>query len=254
MDPLKPSDYSDALDDWHAFKPNLKGYIPPQSLSLWDGFNDVESQIREFASTDYMRDNDTPFIALSVTEAFPATRITIRDLTFAIPMSPRDIDFLADHLGSTDASRLSVSGAAVRILGDPPDRPSKQPSPREGSHSLSTAARDSTHVVTVFVLLPTFTESVDIHVHATHATDTSSVKFPNDLSQSVGAVGVYAGISDARMDLIGSGEVLCLTYHTRNLDSLLGLMDFFVPKHRLQTGLAFRPYRECFPKISLFGF
>jgi hypothetical protein len=34
MDPLKYSDLR-AIDDWAAFKPDMKGYIAPQELALW---------------------------------------------------------------------------------------------------------------------------------------------------------------------------------------------------------------------------
>lgn len=60
-----------------------------------------------------MRDNDAPFIALSVAKTFPATRLIIRDEKFAVPISPRDGKFLATHLGNGSASRHTVAAAEV---------------------------------------------------------------------------------------------------------------------------------------------
>jgi hypothetical protein len=136
MDPLKPSDLG-AAKDWDAFQPDMRGYISPQQLDLWTSCRDVEvhmsatepralesstdhrvlqDQIRQFTSTDYMRDNDAPFLALSVAKGFPATRLAIRGETFAVPISPRDIAFLATHLGGAGASRHTVSEVEVRIV------------------------------------------------------------------------------------------------------------------------------------------
>jgi hypothetical protein len=62
-----------------------------------------------------MRDPDAPFVALSVAQDFPATRLTIRGETFAIPISPRDMAFLVTHLGNGNASRHAVSAADVCV-------------------------------------------------------------------------------------------------------------------------------------------
>jgi hypothetical protein len=63
-----------------------------------------------------MRDNDAPFLALSVAKGFPATLLAIRGETFTVPISPRDIAFLATHLGGAGASRHAVSEVEVRIV------------------------------------------------------------------------------------------------------------------------------------------
>ncbi|KAJ6535018.1 hypothetical protein B0H19DRAFT_1080424 [Mycena capillaripes] len=114
MDPLKPSDLG-ITEDWNAFQPDMKGYIPPQGCDLWPDCEDIEAQMKEFTKTKYMRDNNTPFLAMSVANSFPATRLTIRGETFIVPLSPWDMAFLATHLGNADAARHVVSGEEVGI-------------------------------------------------------------------------------------------------------------------------------------------
>ncbi|KAK7055849.1 hypothetical protein R3P38DRAFT_2849269 [Favolaschia claudopus] len=46
MDPLKPYALA-AVEDWNAFEPDAKGYIPPQELQLWPGCISIEDQLRK---------------------------------------------------------------------------------------------------------------------------------------------------------------------------------------------------------------
>ncbi|KAF8136812.1 hypothetical protein K438DRAFT_1996895 [Mycena galopus ATCC 62051] len=78
--------------------------MDPLKLDLWPDCDNVEIQLREFPSTDCMRDNDAPFLASSVSPGFPTTRLTICDEAFAVPVSPRDMAFLATHLGNDNKS------------------------------------------------------------------------------------------------------------------------------------------------------
>ncbi|KAJ7875626.1 hypothetical protein B0H13DRAFT_2668862 [Mycena leptocephala] len=237
MDPLKYSDMR-AIDNWAAFKPDMKGYIAPQELSLWPDCETIRSQIRKFTRPQYMRDNDAPFIALSVAKTFPATRLIIRDEKFAVPISPRDGKFLATHLGNGSASRHTVAAAEVNIGGDA-TRSSISESLfdalrllkvvkgdggreitletldlfRAGPHHLSTAPKNKNHFATIFVILPTFSDSADVRLCATHESISSAVQLPKDCSQSASAIGVYAGVSDARIEVGTGGELICLTYH-----------------------------------------
>ncbi|KAJ7213727.1 hypothetical protein B0H12DRAFT_1079267 [Mycena haematopus] len=84
---------------------------------------------------------------------------------------------------------------------------------KTGSHCLQTTANDESHYATIFLLLPTFTDSADICVRATHDSVVSQVKLPKDLSETACAVGVYAGVSNAHIEVGAGGEVICLTYH-----------------------------------------
>ncbi|KAJ7137106.1 hypothetical protein C8R44DRAFT_869184 [Mycena epipterygia] len=221
MDPLKYSDML-AIEDWDAFKPNEKGYLAPQELALWPDCEGIKA----------------PFLALSVAKGFPATRLTIRDETFAIPISPRDVTFLSTHLGNDSASRYTVAAVEVQILGDA-SRSSISKSLfdglrqlkivegdggrevmlgtldlfKAGSHQLSTAAKGKNHFTIIFVILPIFADSADIRVYATHESITNDVRLPKDCSQSVSAIGMYAGVSDARIEVGTCGEIICLTYH-----------------------------------------
>ncbi|KAJ7840926.1 hypothetical protein B0H14DRAFT_3869336 [Mycena olivaceomarginata] len=222
MDPLKPSDLG-ITEDWNAFKPDMKGYIPPQGYDLWPDCEDIEDQMKEFTRTKYMRDNNTPFLAMSVANSFPATRLTIRGETFIVLLSPRDMVFLATHLGNADASRHVVSGEEVGISGNASRSfirkthndvlhkfkifsPARYGGVKlqttlvaldilaNGSHQLATAAKDDNHLTTIFVILPLFTDSAEI------------------MKVSL-AIGVFAGISDARVHVAGARNVICLTYH-----------------------------------------
>ncbi|KAJ7054687.1 hypothetical protein C8F01DRAFT_1162572 [Mycena amicta] len=236
MDPPKLSNLS-AIENWSSFEPDMKGYLPPQNIAIWPDCKGVKSQLRHFTSTDYMRDNDAPFIASSTSKGFPATRVVICDETFAIPMSSRDFAFLASRLEDPNASRHAVPAANFKILGDKAKEfiSSNEYSIlrklktygecdeeatlerldllKAGSHNLETAAKDNNHYATIFVILPTFTDSTVVSVRATHASVVSEVSLPKPLSESISAVGIYAGISNASIEVSGVGEVLCLTYH-----------------------------------------
>lgn len=64
-----------------------------------------------------------------------------------------------------------------------------------------TAAKDTNHFATIFVILPTFNDSADIRVYATHGAVSSDVHLPKDLSESVSAIGVYAGVAGACIEV-----------------------------------------------------
>ncbi|KAJ7638071.1 hypothetical protein B0H17DRAFT_1149277 [Mycena rosella] len=276
MDPLKYWDMR-AIDDWNAFKPDMKGYIPPQELGLWPDCDSIEvsanslptpkRQLINFTHLDYMRDNDAPFLALSVVERFPATRLTVRGETFAAPISPRDMKFLFTHLGNDRASEHTVAAAEAKILGDASRSSISQghsavlrtlrvragDGDREttlealsvfkaGIHQLLTASRDSNHFATIFVILPIFVDSADIRVYATHENITSDVRLPKDLSQSVSAIGVYAGISDAHIEVGTGAEVVCLIYHECVVPEA---EPWFVPRLEYLSG-ALPPLRDAF--------
>lgn len=76
-----------------------------------------------------------------------------------------------------------------------------------------TAVKDNRHFATIFVILPLFADSADIRVFAKHGTVVSDVQLPKDLSQSASAIGLYAGVSDARIEVGTGGEVICLSYY-----------------------------------------
>ncbi|KAJ6535017.1 hypothetical protein B0H19DRAFT_1271681 [Mycena capillaripes] len=111
-----------------------------------------------------------------------------------------------------------------------------------GSHQLATAAKDDNHLTTIFVILPLFTDFAEISVQAIHQTATSTMKLPGDLSQSVTAIGVFAGISDARVHVAGAGNVICLTYYMYVVASS---GPFLVPELQYLSG-ALPPLRDAF--------
>ncbi|KAJ7153052.1 hypothetical protein C8R43DRAFT_452509 [Mycena crocata] len=237
MDPLKLPNLH-ITGNWSTFQPDMKGYIPPQELKLHAICDDIEDQIRQATSTDYMRDNDAPFIASSVVQSFPAAILKIRDETFTAPLSSREGAFLATYLGNAHASKQTVPGKEVKILTDTCDMAiSKQLSNvlaklealtseiatekslvslevfKAGCHQLSAAPANPAHFATIFVFLPSSTGSAKIRLHATHENVASKVEVPEDISQSVNAIGMYTGVSDARMEFGIGGEVICLVYH-----------------------------------------
>ncbi|KAF7363179.1 hypothetical protein MVEN_00670500 [Mycena venus] len=109
----------DALDlsataDWNASESDMRDCAP-----LWPNCDDIEDQIGKFSSTNYMRDNMAPLLAVS-THSFPCparakqrnpsaptTRLTVRGEGFAVP---GDIEALTAHLGDSRVSRHTVSG------------------------------------------------------------------------------------------------------------------------------------------------
>ncbi|KAJ7279011.1 hypothetical protein C8J57DRAFT_1305278 [Mycena rebaudengoi] len=236
MDPLKVSELH-LTEDWDKFEAGTKGYIPPQPLALWPDCRDIEHQIREYTSTAYMRDNGAPFIALSVVQDFPTTRLTIRNEVFTPPLPSREMTFLAAHLGDAHASRLAMAGSEVNLhktcsmfisdvvtydvlrklkatFGNWTRRETLVALDvfKAGSHELVTAPKDCNHVVSIFVILPSLV-AANIEVHASYETVHSDVTLPQDITQSVSAIGMYTGVSDARIEVDVGGEVICLTYH-----------------------------------------
>ncbi|KAJ7279013.1 hypothetical protein C8J57DRAFT_1305282 [Mycena rebaudengoi] len=236
MDPLKVSELHLA-EDWDKFEAGSKGYIPPQSLALWPDCRDIEHQIREYTGTDYLRDNGAPFIALSVLQGVPTASLTIRNEVFTPPLPSRETTFLAAHLGDAHASRLSVAGSEVNLhktcsmfissivtydvlrklkatFGNWTRREMLVALDvfKAGSHELVTTPRDRNHVFSIFVILPSLVVA-NIHVSASHETVHSDVTLPQDITQSVSAIGMYTGVSDARIEVDVGGEVICLTYH-----------------------------------------
>ncbi|KAJ7459625.1 hypothetical protein B0H11DRAFT_2286324 [Mycena galericulata] len=238
MDPLKLADLL-LTEDWNLFQPNMKGYIPPQQLQLRSGFEDFESQIREFVDPSYMRGNTVPFLALSVKQPFPTTSLTIRGETFVVPLSAREMSYLTGTvLGDAHASKNTAPGTQLESISDAGQKTIVEAVGlalrkidafwgglrterklatidvfKAGSHELSTAPTNEDHIATVLVILPSLSTPADIRVQATHAAVTSEVRLPPDLWQTVSAIGTYTGVSDGRIDISAGGEVLCLTYH-----------------------------------------
>ncbi|KAJ7213223.1 hypothetical protein B0H12DRAFT_1242327 [Mycena haematopus] len=225
MDPLKLSALAD-VEDWSTFKPDMKGFISPQKMDLWPGCDDIQDQLRQFTSTDFMRDNNAPFLALSVSKEFPATRLVICEETFAVPVSSRDMAFLATHLGNRTGSRHAVLATKVSVLSDAARSLIWSTNHtvlenlktmegngghdiafvgldifKAGSHCLQTTVNDEDHYATIFLVLPTFTDSVDICVRAMHDSVVNHVELPKDLSKTACAVGVYAGVSNAHIEV-----------------------------------------------------
>ncbi|KAF7335558.1 hypothetical protein MVEN_02209800 [Mycena venus] len=263
MDPLKLSALA-ATKDLSAIKTDKKGYISPQELPFWWDCRDIESQFNNFTRVDFMRDNPAPFFASSVSKEFPITRLNIYGETVVVPLSPRDVAFFAG-----DASRHAVSAPEVVILGQgAKESISRTISAvmgslkvtdkrdggqtlalagldifRGGSHKLSTVAKNINHYATIFVILPTFTESTDIRVLATHDAVVEKVRLPEDLSQSVCAVGMFIGVSDARIEVGAGGEIICLTYHASGDPSRVE--PFVFPTLENLSG-ALPPLRDAF--------
>ncbi|KAJ7804526.1 hypothetical protein B0H14DRAFT_3486107 [Mycena olivaceomarginata] len=234
MDPLNYWDLrSDlrAIDDWNVFKPDMKGYISPQELGLWPGCDSIEvCKLINSTPLDYMRDNDAPFLASSC----PSISRSI------VPLSLRWQQQRQKILG--DAGRLSISesyySAVLRMLkvGDGDGRQKLEALSvfKAGIHQLPTVARDNNHFAAVFVILPTFVDSADIRVYATHENITSG--------QRVSAIGVYAGVSDAPIE-VGTGvEVICLIHHECVVSEA---EPWFVPRLEYLSG-ALPPLRDAF--------
>ncbi|KAJ7168908.1 hypothetical protein C8R46DRAFT_1191544 [Mycena filopes] len=240
MDPLKCSDLT-LLENWGAFQPDMKGYLPPQELALWPAYTDIESQIRGFVQDDYIRDNDTPFLTSSVGDRMPTTRLTIRGETFTVPVSHREMAFLSQHLGNAAETRLTVSANEVQIVSDEDQRMGPRFAGsvasvirklkmdgdfrsertlavlevfKAGSHEMSTTPVNDDHIATTFMILPaTFTNPADIRFQAKHDI-VRDVQLPADITQTASAIGVYTGVSDARLEVGAGCEIICLTYHT----------------------------------------
>ncbi|KAJ6477678.1 hypothetical protein C8R45DRAFT_1157581 [Mycena sanguinolenta] len=277
MEPLKLSALPD-VEDWGTFKLDMKGFIPPQKMDLWPGCANIQDQLRHFTSSDFVRDNDAPFIALSVSKKFPTTRLTICEETFAVPVSSRDMAFLATHLGNGAGSRHTVSATKVSILSDAAKKMIGSTSQavltklkaldgdgghkiifggldafKAGSHYLETTPTDENHYATIFLVLPTFTDSVDICVRAAHDSVVSRVKCPKGLSQTACAV-------DTHIEVGPGNEVICLTYYasvdpdsgpSQVIPTLQGTLPplrdgFCLWRHKLDCGV-----RKT-PKIMLF--
>ncbi|KAJ6602680.1 hypothetical protein DFH09DRAFT_1354924 [Mycena vulgaris] len=263
MDPLKLSNLH-VLDDWNTFEPDATGYIPPQQRALHPECADIETQIREFTSTDYMRDNNAPFIALSTAPGFPATSLLIRGETFTLPLSSREMSFLATHLGERHESRHTVGEDEVEFLNDACCRAisARQTDVlrklKVMDHRISTRTsfktldvlkaeppqKTSTTSPPIFVILPALSASADIRVHAMHETATNSVQLPTDLTQSVSAIGVYAGVSGARIEVGTGGALLCITYHVCAIPDDRGAASL-VPRLEHLSG-ALPPLRDAF--------
>ncbi|KAJ7758983.1 hypothetical protein DFH07DRAFT_817818 [Mycena maculata] len=284
MDPLKISDLPAIARDWDGFRPNMKGYIVPQDLKLHPNCDDIESQIGEFTSTDYMRADDAPFLALSAAQNIPTTTLAIRGETFTVPLSLREIAYLTGtHLGNADTvagnevkflnatSRKAISQTLATVLTNlqVPHMVIAQTTLvaldvlKGGSRQLSTSPVDTNHFATIFVIFPSLNPT-DIRAYATHGVLTSDVKLPEDLTQSVSAIGMYAGVSDARITVGASDPIICLTYHVSahphsdhaivpGLENLSGALQplrdaFCLWRHRLNAGAT----AEKSPALKLF--
>jgi hypothetical protein len=79
-------------------------------------------------------------------------------------------------------------------------------------------------------------------VYATHGAVSSDVHLPKDLSESVSAIGVYAGVSGACIEVGTWGEVICLTYH---ISIVPDTEPCFVPRLEYLSG-ALPPLRDAF--------
>ncbi|KAK7055852.1 hypothetical protein R3P38DRAFT_3170516 [Favolaschia claudopus] len=235
MDPLKLDNLT-AVEDWGTFTPDMKGYIPPQELELWDAFETIEEQLREHIDTSYMRDNDAPIIASSLSKGFPVAKLIIENETFAVPLSRRETASLAHDLGNNSWNRMAinkpqiVNDDAVKTIesvewdvlrklrathgnNSLTSRLERLEVFKAGSHQISTAAESDSHQATVFVFLPTLTDSVSIHMRATYESCVSDVDLPTNLSGSACAVAIYTGIEHAVLDIGAGDEVTCLIYH-----------------------------------------
>ncbi|KAJ7866685.1 hypothetical protein B0H13DRAFT_2066461 [Mycena leptocephala] len=236
MDTLDPS----ATADWNAFESDRRDYTP-----LWPSCDDIENQIGQFSSTDYMRDNMAPLLGVSNpartkpgNASAPTTRLTVRGEGFEVP---GDIEALVAHLGDSRVSRHTVSGQDVEILDDYAGSISDTHNDiltklkvvhegpaggilatkttlaaldvfGDGSHQLSTTANNNRHLVTIFIILPLVTAPGKLRMHITYETASEH----QDISVRGGAIGLYTGVSEsgARFDVARAGQVICLTYHT----------------------------------------
>ncbi|KAJ6496026.1 hypothetical protein C8R45DRAFT_1211736 [Mycena sanguinolenta] len=234
MEPLKLSALP-GVEEWDTFKLEMKGFISPQKMDRWPDCDTIQDHLRYFTSSDFMRDNDAPFLASSISKAFPATRLTICEENFTVPVSSRDMTFLATHLGNSashqgphfnlnfcifsvpDCGQVSILSDAAKNLLWSTNRAVLHKLKafegnggheiilvglevlKAGSHCLQSTATAENHYATIFLVLPTFTDSVDISVRATHDSVVNQMKFPENLSQTACAVGMYTNVSDAHI-------------------------------------------------------
>ncbi|KAJ7615384.1 hypothetical protein FB45DRAFT_243301 [Roridomyces roridus] len=234
MDPLMLSDLA-SLNDWDAFQPNLKGFMPPQDLELHPDCEDVETQIREFTDSSYMRDNDAPLITSVSVQNLVTTSITIGGEIFTVPLSSRESSYLMSK-GDASASRFTVPGDQVQFVNSSSlkfiteTRSSVLRKLRvsdilvtdtslvgldvfiNGEHRLSTGVVDTNHFATLFVILPSLTPA-DVGAYVMHRGVIADTKLPQDLSQAASAIRIYAGLADARIQIASGGPIVCLTYH-----------------------------------------
>ncbi|KAJ7489769.1 hypothetical protein B0H11DRAFT_2278418 [Mycena galericulata] len=238
MDPLKLADLP-LTEDWNLFQPDMKGYIPPQQLQLHPGFEDPESQIREFMDPYYMRDNNVPFLALSVEQPFPMTSLAIRGEKFTVPLSSREMAYLTGTiLGDADGSKNTIPGTELDFLNDSVHKAIARVVSsalrkidalragvrtekilatvdvlKAGSHELSNKPINENHIATVLVVLPSSSAPAEIRVQATHAAITTEVRLRRDLVETASAISTYTGVSDGRIDIGAGGEIISLTYY-----------------------------------------
>ncbi|KAF8193550.1 hypothetical protein K438DRAFT_1969459 [Mycena galopus ATCC 62051] len=252
-----------ALEDWDAFKPNMKGSFPHKSSNFGRNASGLRhEQIVRFIRPRYMRDNDAPFIASSVLRGSIGTRLTICGETFTIPASSREMIFLTTHLGNNGATRHTVPKSEVKILDDAGHSSISESHSdvlrnlkvvvgggtrraelmaldvfKAGSHQLSTAPTNLYHFATIFVLLPPFSDPTSICAQATHDGTTQNLTLPTNLSQCISAIGVYAGVSDACID-VGTGGAPCFVPRLEHLSGpLVPLRDAFCAwRYGLNTG------------------
>ncbi|KAJ7715995.1 hypothetical protein B0H16DRAFT_1741614 [Mycena metata] len=239
MDPLQTSDLH-KIEKWDAYVPDMKGYVAPQQLELLPACaSDIATQITTLTreENNCMRNTTSPFLALSVSEEFPATSLTIDGETLTVPVSSREMTFLGGHLGDPLASRQIVSPAAVQISDRGQSFISKSLNGalanigashgnyiaettlaslevfKTGFHKLLSNAENDRHIATLFVALLVLFTGPAIQVCATHDNFKREVTLPQDLSRGLSVVAMYAGVSDAYMTLAAGCEVICLTYH-----------------------------------------
>ncbi|KAJ7459573.1 hypothetical protein B0H11DRAFT_2316415 [Mycena galericulata] len=276
MDPLRLADLP-LTEDWNLFQPDMKGYLPPQQLQLHPGFEDPEahtyheslkSQIREFMDPYYMRNNNVPFLALSVEQPFPITSLAIRGEKFTVPLSSREMAYLTGTiLGDADGSKNTIPGTELYFLNDSVHKAIARVVSsalrkidasragfmtekilatvdvlKAGSHELSNKPINENHIATVLVILPSSSAPADIRVQARHAAITAEVRLRRDLLETASAIGTYTGVSDGRIDIGAGGEIICLTYYIfgpRNEDASV------IPRLENLSG-ALPPLRDAF--------
>ncbi|KAK7017384.1 hypothetical protein R3P38DRAFT_2987152 [Favolaschia claudopus] len=236
MDPLEFSALH-TVEDWNAFKPDMKGYTAPKDLDLWPECDTIEDQLRKFTLAEFLGIGHAPIIAVSSSKWFSNTQIIVYGETFSLPLSPRESAFLSAHLGHCHDPRLPLPESEVKLTNEEARRDVWQISSKardeiqaldgdrrneevlrglnvykSGSHQLESVAKSLFHYATVFVIFPAFTNGVDVHFRASHKSAISKVQLPKDLGETMSAVTVYTGVTDLYIEVSG-GEVLCLTYH-----------------------------------------
>ncbi|KAJ7505097.1 hypothetical protein B0H11DRAFT_2187059 [Mycena galericulata] len=250
MDPLRLTDLP-LTEDWNLFQPDMKGYIPPQQLQLESGFNDVKSQIRKFVEPRYMRDNDVPFLALSVEQRFPTTSLAIGGEKFTVPLSSREMAYLTGTvLGDAHASKNPVPGTELELLNDSGQKAIARVVRsalrkidalrggvetekilatvdvfKAGSHELSHMLVSvrlpavyvpyTNHGLPSAILIYVRLRSATSHRHRRRMLPSppKSDYTGRNLMETVSAIGTYTGVSDGRIDIGAGGEIICLTYY-----------------------------------------